>query len=519
MKRFWSALLALVLFCCPLARAAQPAFAAQAQVGQRRADGTYPISYRCDLEVSDLEHDFYYSEQLFDHPAQQYDHALATLTLGMTMAASNSRASDGQYWLDGEAGRGRHLDQAFRTLGFGNIRLYHYDESLNHPARHAAYGIAQKTLTGADGKTTTLVAVMVRGAGYGGEWANNFEVNAGAAHTGFVDSAGELFTTVRQYLDEAAARGDLGELKLWAGGFSRGGALANLLAARLAHEVPELAVENTFVYTFAAPAALTAQASAGWMLDYDNNHTAAGSLKPDWDASNVFNLISSGDVVPRAMPEAWGYHRNGNDRYLPAVRDDAELRRLKALSEAAGLTDLDFGHLGTSEDTDSLVRTLLAVCTTQEMFVEKYQDALMDMMQCAMTRSEAEVAQGAILNDREVIERLLSLEHMDQIPWWTMVRNVWLASSMSRPLLEKWGANLPLQAQQVLVPLLAVGLCYNLETDVLQVLAQYIVSLFPVRGRVDQAVQVILCHYPETYLVLMEAYDPSAHGREPYTIR
>lgn len=47
---------------------------------------------------------------------------------------------------------------------------------------------------------------------------------------------------------------------------------------------------------------------------------------------------------------------------------------------------------------------------------------------------------------------------------------------MSRPILEQVGAIVPLRAQQVVVPVLAVGLCYEVESDVLRMLVYYILS-------------------------------------------
>ena len=124
-------------------------------------------------------------------------------------------------------------------------------------------------------------------------------------------AAEHFFEDLQDYLKKAeAAAGTLGTIKLWLGGYSRGAAVANLT---------QIAQENTFVYTFAAPAALTAVDRPDLQADYDNDHTADGGLKTDWDVSNIFNIISSGDIVARVMPEEWGYHRNGNDRFLPST--------------------------------------------------------------------------------------------------------------------------------------------------------------------------------------------------------
>ena len=133
---------------------------------------------------------------------------------------------------------------------------------------------------------------------------------------------------MKNYLAAAQKAGGLGLVKLWMGGYSRGAAVANLLAARLNKELSGLAREDVFVYTFATPVALGPQDYPNLQQDYDNNHNADGTLKESWGESNIFNIVSSGDIVPCLMPEEWGYHRNGNDRFLPSTQNEKELADL-----------------------------------------------------------------------------------------------------------------------------------------------------------------------------------------------
>ena len=488
-----------------------------ASAAQEPMEGMYTFAYHSELNGADLTHDFYYSERFFDHPATEYDHELATATLGLAMAAFNTWESDPYHWVDGNVGREDNLEAAYKTLGFTDAQFYHYDVSQNTVEDYAAYGIARKTLTAPDGGTSTLVVLMVRGGGYGNEWVANLKPGEGNVHEGFAAAVPEIFASLRDYLAAASAREELGTVKLWMGGYSRGGALAGLLAARVAQELPEIGRENTFVYTFAAPAALTADCDAALRWDHDNNHNADGTLKEQWDTSNVFNLVGSGDIVTRVLPESWGFHRNGNDRYLPAVRVRAEVAELNAALADMGAEELDFGLLAASEDTDSLETVLASFCGSQSQFVAKYQDAMMDIMECVFTRTEKEVQDGEILSDEELLFWLSTMGHMEQFPIWTVARNLWLASSMSRPILEQLGENVPLRAQQIIIPILTVGLCYQLETSALEMLARYILSLVAVRGQADQFLQVAFWHFPEVYVALMEHYEPSAHGMEAYT--
>ena len=73
-----------------------------------------------------------------------------------------------------------------------------------------------------------------------------------------------------------------------------------------------------------------------------------------------------------------------------------------------------------------------------------------------------------------------------------------------------------LSVWQVLA-VLAVGLCYGIETDVVQMVAQYIIRLHTARGELDSVLRAAFCHHPENYISLMEYYTPEEHGMEPFT--
>ena len=204
-------------------------------------------------------------------------------------------------------------------------------------------------------------------------------------------------------------------------------------------------------------------------------------------------------------------------RFLPATRNAEELADLDALGAEFGPTPLVISSLATAEDTSALIDIVAKFCVSRENFHQKYEAAIMDMIQCAFIRSEKEVVDGYILSDGEIVERLQSLSHMKEIDYWQIVGSVWAASTMSRPILERYGQNVPLLARQILIPVLAVGLCYGIETDVVQMVAQYIIRLLTARGELDSVLRAAFCHHPENYISLMEYYAPEEHGMEPFT--
>ena len=86
-------------------------------------------------------------------------------------------------------------------------------------------------------------------------------------------------------------------------------------------------------------------------------------------------------------------------------------------------------------------------------------------------------------------------------------------------MLEKLGSAVPLQAQQIVIPMLAVGLCFELQPDTVQLVADFVLSTITVKGQLSGILKTVLCHFQENYITVLEAYDPADHGMTPYTRR
>ena len=515
MKRrdFCKALVCSAALAPGLALPRAEAAAKSQTVGRAVTAGNYTMSFRSELSQMDIEHEYYYSDSFFAHSSIQYDHQLALATLGMVTAAFNTWASDAKYWANGDVGRENSLDAAYTKLGFADVKYRYYDVDVGKAGDFVGWSTARKTII-LNGKRTTIVALILRGGGYGGEWVSNLHTGTGHAHSGFIIPVHEVFADLKNYLAAAQQKGELGVVKLWMGGYSRGAAVANLLAARVNKELPGLERENVFVYTFATPVALGPQDYPNLQQDYDNNHNADGSLKESWGESNIFNIISSGDIVPHLLPEEWSFPRNGNDRFLPSTRNEEELEDLNEMGKNDfGPTPLDFSWLATDKETDEVMLRMEEYFISRENYHEKYEAALMDMTQCAFIRSEEEVTQNKVLDDGEVIQRLRTLTHLKNMDYWKISRAVWAASTMRRAVLKRVDAeNIPIRAQQIVVPILAVGLCYDLESEAVSLIAKYILMFVAMKSAPDDAIRAAFCHHCENYIALMEYYDTSEHS-------
>lgn len=263
-----------------------------------------------------------------------------------------------------------YMEQALEQLGFNEVSTDSYayrseviDQVLNLVTQQedtVAYTLARKRVTSEDGVTRSVILVSIRGS-YGSEWLSNLKVEAaeqGAGgnqtersgeddaaaqddacaqdhsalprydHAGYVEAAAEVGEALAPWIADSHDRDDAVTLLLV--GHSRGGAIANLLAATADDELARQAGQEqadatgqnaqqpastgalglasgdaVAGYTFAAPACTTtAQPGAARYR-------------------NIFNIANPADLMPSLPLASWGYARYGVDVDLPAVDDEA----------------------------------------------------------------------------------------------------------------------------------------------------------------------------------------------------
>ncbi|WP_080799731.1 lipase family protein [Arabiibacter massiliensis] len=244
-----------------------------------------------------------------------YQHELATACAVLSAVCN----SESQFY-SGVPGSVPYAEQTLGRLGFENVRTDSYalrssilDEAssllLGSPDV-AAYTLASKPLASEDGgRPTTLVFVGIRGT-YGAEWLSNFNILGqgvtGPDHRGFKAAEEEVAHAVRAYVRELGLDPD--RTRILITGHSRGGAIANLLAADLgnpdAQEAALAPSSGIFAYTFAAPCATRA----------GNRHD------PAFD--NIFNVVNEADIVTQLPLSSWGFGRYGSTIELPDVASD-----------------------------------------------------------------------------------------------------------------------------------------------------------------------------------------------------
>ena len=159
--------------------------------------------------------------------------------------------------------------------------------------------------TGEQNETFKLVAIGVRGAGYGAEWASNITLGTSGEHQGFREATNKVEYMLNGYMNQNGIAPD-DHVKFWVCGYSRAGAVANLIAGDLSarYNVPKA---NVYGYTF--------ESAAGANASVDPNGTAY---------PNIHNIINKMDVVPRVSAQFFGNNRYGVDYIVPNYANASE---------------------------------------------------------------------------------------------------------------------------------------------------------------------------------------------------
>ena len=223
---------------------------------------------------------------------------IARHSLKLAIAAMNA-AKDGYYF-----GGPSNLNTFFIDNGFQKF-LPNEDFLVKPEPTTFGVGIASKVIYDGAHKYT-LIAVGLRGGGYGLEWCGNFDLGVEGDHHGFENCVNKAYKHISHYIGRFGIKGDV---ILWVAGYSRAAATCNMLGGKINAKLMEgkrpfkgvnLRQNRCFFYTFETP--------RGVSLD----KAQKVSYK------NIFNFINPNDMITYMGPEAMGFGRYGVDIVLPA---------------------------------------------------------------------------------------------------------------------------------------------------------------------------------------------------------
>lgn len=364
-------------------------------------EGDFPLTFSS-TQGKDISCDFYYSDSFFSEKPSKFNKELAISSMGLTLTGFSVSAGDKYYNsadIYNDSGytvrRENNIRNAYETLGFTDSRFYNYNnKSLSSGSDEVAYSFAHKTVKDENGGDATLIAIVVRGGGYGNEWKSNFNVGDQIYHEGFSQPSWDVLRSLTAYIKSIDDVGRLNDnIKFWVTGYSRGAAVANITAARLSLVQGE---DSVYGYCFATPRWVNAQG--------DEYYTGKSF-------SGIYNFINYGDVVPNVAFSEWGFERVGKDIYFVnpqdyktlkatadidnavknvavPVTDDKRENAKKILNdivndeEIVSYVDTIDQHVTVSQ----VINALYTLVGSQENYYSKYQSFIMDAASIIFTK-------------------------------------------------------------------------------------------------------------------------------------
>ena len=295
-----------------------------------------------------VQWDYAYSDDYFRMPADEYNHDLARLSLGLALSTFRDV-------VDHPDNQDIYLVDFLRKLGFENIDTSSFGPE---PSSYSiSYGFAELKRD-----DMTVVVVAVCGGNYGPEWASNLTVGSGERPYGFQDAAQKVQAALREYLERYPVGGNV---KLWTTGFSRGGAVSNITAADCSGwDI----FSDVYAYTFATPRTT---------MDPGNYTT-------------IFNILQKNDVVPMIPLADWGYRRYGKDLYL--LSPEMDIDRPEQAEKALGLYTLMTGSpMVVNYEMNYQIRTLCDYLCLLMPDAATYEQFLQPFIVDIMTSSDGTV--------------------------------------------------------------------------------------------------------------------------------
>ena len=220
--------------------------------------------------------------------ARKYSTDLAQASFCLTIAADKEE----------------YLKSFFKECGFDTVQLQHTESNQPYDYTGEADGISYGLAHYRD-NDYDVIAVAIRGISYTYEWISNIDLGTEGDHTGFSSAAKKIYIGLKAYIEKYYADSyKNGRLKLWIGGYSRAGAVSNVLAYYILTGLESddtytkfnIDPKDVFVYTFGTPRSLC---------------KAHAEAYP-----NVFNFVSDADIVTYIAPEAYDFYRCGIDKLL-----------------------------------------------------------------------------------------------------------------------------------------------------------------------------------------------------------
>ena len=229
---------------------------------------------------------YYYNDNLFIESSSTMSEEnagnLRAVSYALALAGFENKA-DGYPVAEGEVNP--KLRKMLTDMGFDDYA--YWDEESERDGHSMGTSIARKTID-TDGGEKELIVVAPRNYNYMTEWLSNFNIGTTGDHAGFAESATLVTTRLNQYISERS----LSNYKIWIVGYSRGGAVVDLVGKKINENLTSYDMQegDLYAYTFGAPRASTT----------DTKYT------------NIHDVKDGNDLLLGfVFPDSWGFYNTG----------------------------------------------------------------------------------------------------------------------------------------------------------------------------------------------------------------
>lgn len=217
------------------------------------------------------DYSFPYKYSFFDSDTTTFNKELSLLSLGYSVSNLGKEK----------------MDEFIQKMQFDNV-YYSSNYDGKTSMNSINYVIAHKEIN-----NSNIIAISVKGFGYGNEWAGNFYVGDGIEeknHLGFSIASNSLIEGIKEYINKHQYE----NMKIWITGYSRAGAVVNMSTTRII-ENNEINIDEKdfYIYTFEAPRGLSESNAKDYQI--------------------IHNVINSSDMITRLLPSEYGLYRSGID--------------------------------------------------------------------------------------------------------------------------------------------------------------------------------------------------------------
>ena len=294
---------------------------------------------------SDLQVVLNYSDdELFSAKSDTYNDDLGYASVCLASAAGNSNAEEDY------ANKGKNIQAFLGSEGIGceDVVLSEGYSAAPLTESNIAAAIGWKNISvveDGESKNYKLFAVGIRGIGYEAEWAGNLRVGSSGDHQGFVEARDSALGFILPYIRDHTVSGD--NVKLWIAGYSRGGAVSNLVggwldswlkdSTTIVGETPLVQYANTYNEALMRNTESASYDLSGRNLSTGDIYCYCISAPQGVDMANIaannrycvgiHNLINPDDWIPQIGMSWWNFGRYGTDHDISSVGRSSAIDR------------------------------------------------------------------------------------------------------------------------------------------------------------------------------------------------